>query len=306
MSEDSILFQNLGIVFPHVGKSIEIFGISIAYYGIVISCGMVLAGAFVLYDGVRKKQKQDDYLDVLIWGLIVGIIGARAYYVIFSWDMYRDNPISVLYFREGGLAIYGGIIGGIIGAIITCRKKKLPFFDVADSVCMGLLIGQLIGRWGNFFNREAFGGYTDNILAMQIPLEYFRVNGRLHDLQTGGILEHLMEKTVGGQTVHLIQVHPTFLYEGLWNLMVLLLVFAWRKHKKYDGEMFTIYMLGYGIGRFMIESLRTDQLQVGNTGIAATQVVCILLVIGGILWEFLERRPGPKKDQGSGEDHENT
>ena len=271
MTEQSILFSHLGIFFRNVGKSFSLFGIDVAYYGVVISCGMVLAGAFVLYDGVRKKQKQDDYLDVLIWGLIVGIIGARAYYVIFSWDMYRDNPISILYFREGGLAIYGGILGGIIGAIITCRIKKLPFFDVADSVCMGLLIGQLIGRWGNFFNREAFGGYSDGLLSMQIPVSAVR---SAHDI-TPEMMAHLVEF----DGIQFISVHPTFLYESLWNLGVFLFLFFWRRRRRFFGEIWFLYLMLYGVGRFFIEGLRTDSLKTSVLGLRASQVLSIILII---------------------------
>lgn len=275
------------------------------YYGIIIACafmlGMMVAARYAKSIGMDPDRVTDFVLAMVI----PAIVGARAYYVIFSWDHYKGNPAEILNLRHGGLGIVGGVLAAFLVLLIYCRVQKISLPLMMDVITMGLLSGQILGRWGNFFNREAFGGYTDNLLAMQIPLEYFQVNGRLGDLQTGGILEHLVEKTVGGQTVELIQVHPTFLYEGLWNLMVLVLVFLWRKHKKYDGEMFTIYMVGYGIGRFMIESLRTDQLQIGKTGIAATQVVCILLVIGGILWEFLERRPGPKKNPAdSGSDQE--
>ncbi len=276
MTEQSIAFSHLGIFFRNVGKSVTVFGIDIAYYGIVISAGMVLAGAFVLYDGCRKKQKQDDYLDVLIWGLVVGIIGARLYYVIFSWDMYRDNPISVLYFREGGLAIYGGILGGIIGAIITCRVKKLPFFDVADSVCMGLLIGQLIGRWGNFFNREAFGGYSDGLLSMQIPLNAVR--------SMDDVTSEMMAHLVRFDGIDFISVHPTFLYESLWNLGVFLFLFFWRRRRKFFGEIWFLYLAFYGIGRFWIESLRTDSLRTAFLGLRVSQVLSIILIIISVIY----------------------
>jgi len=166
---------------------------------------------------------------------------------------------------------------------------------MTDIVSMGLLTGQIIGRWGNFFNREAFGRYTDCIFAMQIPVEFFERAGRMGDLSSGGIMEHLVTITSGGVTMSAIQVHPTFLYEGLWNLLLLIIIFLYRKHKAYDGEMFSIYMIGYGIGRFFIEGLRTDQLQIGNTGIPATQVVCILLVAGGIVWEITGRRRSRKE-----------
>ncbi len=271
MNEQSIAFSHLGIFFHSVGKTINLFGLDVTYYGIVISAGMVIAGAFVLYDGCRKKQKQDDYLDVLIWGLIVGIIGARAYYVIFSWDDYKDNLLSILAFRQGGLAIYGGILGGIIGAIITCRVKKLPFFAVADSVCIGLLIGQSIGRWGNFCNREAFGGCSDGLLSMQIPLDAVR--------SVNDVTPQMMQNLVEFEGISFISVHPTFLYESLWNLGVFLFLFFWRRRRSFFGEIWFMYLGLYGVGRFWIESLRTDSLRTAFLGLRVSQVLSIVLII---------------------------
>ena len=262
------------------------------YYGIIIACAFMLGMLISARYAKSIGMDPDLVVDFVLVMVIPAIMGARAYYVIFSWDHYKGNIKEILNLRHGGLGIVGGVMAAFIVLIIYCRVRKLRLPLMLDVITMGLLTGQILGRWGNFFNREAFGGYTDNLLAMQIPLEYFQANGRMGDLQTGAILEHLVEKTVGGQIVNLVQVHPTFLYEGLWNLMLLILVFAWRKHKKYDGELFTLYMLGYGTGRFLIESLRTDQLQIGKTGIAATQVVCILLVAGGLIWEILMRRKG--------------
>ena len=282
MTENSIAFSHLGIFFREVGKNINLFGIDIAYYGIIISTGMVLAGAFVLYDGVRKKQKQDDYLDVLIWGLVVGVIGARAYYVIFSWDDYKDNLLSILAFREGGLAIYGGILGGIIGAIITCRVKKLNFFDVADSVCMGLLIGQLIGRWGNFFNREAFGGYSDGLLSMQIPVTAVRSADDI----TSEMMAHLVEF----DGIKCISVHPTFLYESLWNLGVFIFLFFWRRRRKFFGEIWFMYLALYGVGRLWIENLRTDSLRTVFLGLRVSQLLSLVLIIISVIYLIYQYR----------------
>ena len=276
MSEHSILFSHLGIYLSNVGKNIEIFGFSVAYYGIVIACGMVLAGAFVLRDAVRKGQKDDDYLDVVIASIVAGVLGARAYYVIFSWEMYRDNPISVLYFREGGLAIYGGIIGGIIGALITCRIKKLRFFDVADSGCMGVLIGQIMGRWGNFFNREAFGGYSDSLLSMQIPLSAVR---SMDDV-TPEMLSHLVN--FGG--IDFISVHPTFLYESLWNLGIFCFLFFKRYKRRFYGEIWFSYLGLYGLGRFWIEGLRTDSLLMPVLGLRVSQVLSLVLIVISIIY----------------------
>lgn len=276
MSTDSILFQNLHIAFQNVGQSINLFGISVAYYGIVISIGMVIAGAFVLYDANRKGQVYDDYLDVLIWGLIVGVIGARAYYVIFSWDEYKDNLLNILRLRQGGLAIYGGILGGIIGAIIVCRVKKMHFFDVADSVALGLLIGQIFGRWGNFFNREAFGGYSDGLLSMQIPVDAVR--------DYTDITEEMMEHLVTVDGISFISVHPTFLYESLWNLGVFLFLFFLRRNKAFNGEIWFFYLALYGVGRMWIEGLRTDQLTIGNTSIAVSQALSAVLIIISLIY----------------------
>ena len=276
MSTDTILFQKLHITFSHVGQSITVFGIEIAYYGIVIALGMVVAGAFVMYDAKRKGQNPDDYLDLLIWGIIIGVLGARAYYVIFSWNEYKDNLINILKFRQGGLAIYGGIIGGIIAGIIVCRVKKLKFFDVADSACMGILIGQIFGRWGNFFNREAFGGYSDGLLSMQIPIDAVR--------DSSDITSQMMEHVLNLDGISFISVHPTFLYESLWNFGVFLFLFFLRRKKSFDGEIWFFYLALYGVGRMWIESLRTDQLKIMGTDLPVSQVLSSVLVVISLIY----------------------
>ena len=271
MTSESILFPHLHITLSHVGKTVSLFGIDVAYYGIVISIGMVLAGAFVLVLAHKNGKNEDDFLDILIWGLIFGVIGARIYYVIFRWDLYKDNLLSIFQLRQGGLAIYGGIIGGTIAAIVVCRIKKMNFFDAADFICFGLLIGQIFGRWGNFFNREAFGTYTDSLFAMQIPLQAVRST----DDVTMEMLLHM--KTIDG--IPFISVHPTFLYESLWNLGIFIFLFLYHRHRKFNGELFFWYLMLYGLGRFWIESLRTDQLQFGSSGVAVSQVVAAVLVV---------------------------
>lgn len=276
MSTDSILFQNLHITFSHVGQSISVFGIDIAYYGMVIALGMVVAGIFVLYDAKRKGQNTDNYLDVLIWGLIAGVLGARTYYVVFSWDEYKDNLINILKFRQGGLAIYGGIIGGIIGALIVCRVKKLRFLDVADSVCLGLLIGQIFGRWGNFFNREAFGGYSDGLFSMQIPLEAVR--------DISDVTKDMLANLIHIDGVYFISVHPTFLYESVWNLCVFLFLLFLRRKRAFVGEIWFFYLALYGVGRMWIEGLRTDQLKLIGTDIAVSQLLSAVLVVVSLVY----------------------
>ncbi len=290
MEYTDIRFPNLGIVFSKVGRTIEIGNFQIMYYGIVIAIGFMLGLFVAQQEAKRTGQNQDLYMDFFLWMMIPAIVGARIYFVIFSWDYYKDHLAEIFNIRQGGLGIVGGVFLSFIVLLIFTRKKKANLPLMLDTISMGLLIGQICGRWGNFFNREAFGGYTNGLLAMQIPLKYFEQTGRVSELQTGGILEHLVTLTVNGQPLSYIQIHPTFLYEGLWNFLILCVIFFYRKHKKFDGELISIYFAGYGIGRFMIESLRTDQLTIGQTGIAATQVVCIIITIIGIGWMILGRR----------------
>ncbi|MDD7113183.1 MAG: prolipoprotein diacylglyceryl transferase [Lachnospiraceae bacterium] len=297
MQYTDIRFPHLGIVLSHVGRYITIGNFQIMFYGIIIALGF-LAGLLVAQKEARRTgQNPELYMDYLLCMVVPAIIGARAYYVIFSWDYYKQNPIEILYLRQGGLGIVGGVTAAIIVLLIFAKVRKQKALLMLDTMSMGLLVGQIIGRWGNFFNREAFGGYTDGLFAMQIPLKYFEKYGRLGELTGGGILDHLVTLTVGGQEMTYIQVHPTFLYEGLWNCLILLLIFIYRKHKKFDGELFCMYLMGYGAGRFLIESLRVDQLQIGHTGIAATQVVCICIFIGGLIgiWQGRRRNTGNGK-----------
>lgn len=260
----SINFPNLGIHLEHVGKNIMLGNFAIAYYGMVIAIGMML-GMWVCTRRARVTgQSEDDYVDLVIWGLIVGVIGARIYYVIFAWDNYKDDLLSVFNIRQGGLAIYGGIIAAVLALCVMAKVKKIPIPRVLDTIAMGIPVGQIIGRWGNFFNREAFGGYTDNLLAMQLPVSAVRQ----HEI-TAEMWEHAV--TIGG--VQYVQVHPTFLYEGLWNCGVLLILFLFRNRTKFEGELFLMYIVGYGLGRFWIESLRTDQLLIPGTQIPVSMVV---------------------------------
>lgn len=282
----SIRFVNLGFEIKHLGKSIDIFGLEVAYYGIIIAVGMLLAMMLIFREVKRTGQLLDNYYDLAIFSIIFGVIGARLYYVIFEWDNYKDNLKSIFNTRNGGLAIYGAILAGIATVFVYSRIKKLSFPQILDTISMGLLVGQIMGRWGNFFNREAFGGYTDNLFAMQIKLD--EVGGVISD----SVAKHI--KVVDG--IEYIQVHPTFLYESLWNLILLILILIYRKYKKFNGEIASIYMIGYGLGRFFIEGLRTDQLVIQGIGVAASQVVSILMVILGIGIIIYKRIIKQKKD----------
>lgn len=278
MYEDSIAFPHLHILLKHVGKHLMIGNFSIAFYGMVIALGMVLAFIFIMKEAKRVGYKQDDFMDLFIFGIIFGVIGARIYYVIFSWDDYKNNLLQIFNIRGGGLAIYGGIIGGTITVIVLCHIKKLNFWKCADVIVFGVLIGQICGRWGNFFNREAFGGYTDGLFAMRIPID--AVN-RAQDI-TAEMKANIV--TVNG--IDCIQVHPTFLYESLFNLCVFLFLLWYRKRKKFDGEIFFLYIGLYGLGRSIIEGLRTDQLLLPGTSIAVSQLLGICLFVGSAayLW----------------------
>ena len=266
-----INFPNLGIYLDHVGKNISIIGFSIAYYGIVIVTGMMIAIWIAQREAKRTGQNPEQYLDLAMIGIAAGILGARIYYVIFAWDYYKDDLLSIFNIRQGGLAIYGGIIGACIAVVIYSRKKKQNFSLLMDTASMSIVFGQIMGRWGNFFNREAFGDYTNNLFAMQLPVSAVRANE---------ITQKMWDHVVTVNGVEYIQVHPTFLYESLWNVGVLLFLFWFRKRKKFNGEVFLMYLIGYGLGRIWIEGLRTDQLLLPVVGLPVSQLLSGCLVVG--------------------------
>ena len=266
-----INFPNLGIYLDHVGKNISIFGFSIAYYGIVIVTGMMIAIWIAQREAKRTGQNPEQYLDLAMIGIAAGILGARIYYVIFAWDYYKDDLLSIFNIRQGGLAIYGGIIGACIAVVIYSRKKKQNFSLLMDTASMSIVFGQIMGRWGNFFNREAIGDYTNNLFAMQLPVSAVRANE---------ITQKMWDHVVTVNGVEYIQVHPTFLYESLWNVGVLLFLFWFRKRKKFNGEVFLMYLIGYGLGRIWIEGLRTDQLLLPVVGLPVSQLLSGCLVVG--------------------------
>ena len=279
----SIEFPNLGIHLSHVVRYLYIFSYPVAVYGITMVLG-ILAGLFVASWTAKKTgQNPDDYTNIALLGIVLGLLGARTYYVIFSWDYYSNHPAEILDFRGGGLALYGSLAGAVAAVLIYCGWKRLKIWLVLDTACLGMVTGQIIGRWGNFFNREAFGDYTDHLLAMRLPLEAVRA-GEVTQLM------HDHEQVIDGVTY--IQVHPTFLYESLWNLAVLI-VLMWvtlRKKKRFDGEVFLLYLLLYGIGRFWIEALRTDQLLIPGTKIPVSQVLAAILAAGSLLLILILRK----------------
>lgn len=270
-------FVHLGITIQHLQNHITIFGFSIAFYGIIIGIGMLLGITLAARDAERRGIGEDTVYDFALLGIVCGVIGARLYYVFFRWDNYRGNLLEILNLRAGGLAIYGGVIGGILSLIFYCKRKKQNFLNLADSSILGVLVGQILGRWGNFFNAEAFGRYTDSLFAMQLRRDI--VNPIMIN---SALLQHLVR--VNG--VDYIQVHPTFLYESVWNLCLLLFLLWYRPKKRFTGEMFFLYLGGYGLGRVWIEGLRTDSLLLPGTGIAVSQAlagVCVLVALLCIL-----------------------
>ena len=262
-----ISFPSLGIS-VNPPRSISLGPLNIYFYGIIIACGLVLA---VLYCMNRSKEfgiQEDDILDGVLWVTPFAICCARAYYCIFAWHEYAADPISVLYIWNGGLAIYGGVIGALIGVSVLCKLKKIKLPAMLDLVLLGFLIGQAIGRWGNFMNREAFGAPTDS---------FFRMG---------------LYNTLTGQTEY---YHPTFLYESAWNLCGFVLLHFLSKRRKYDGQIALCYAAWYGLGRCIIEGLRMDSLYWGSFRVSQVLagISCVTAVIV-LIWQHFREHPKEK------------
>ena len=222
-----------------------LFGITVRWYGIFIACAVILGTVLALREAKRKDIKEDTIIDLLLFAIPAAIIGARLYYVIFSWDNYKDNLMEILNLRAGGLAIHGAIIGGVIVALIFSKAKNISFWKIGDIVAPSLILGQAIGRWGNYANQEAHGGPTD--------------------LPWGIIVDG-------------IKVHPTFLYESIWNFLVFIFLYWYsRKKAKVDGEVFLLYLILYSVARYFIEGLRTDSLMFGSFRVA--QLISLLIIV---------------------------
>lgn len=280
-----INFPNLGISLENVGKSFDVFGFEIAFYGCAIALGIMTGYLLAAREAKRTGQNPEDYLDMLFFAVFFALVGARIYYVAFSWEYYKDNLFSILNLRQGGLAIYGGVIGAFTTVYFFAKKRNLSFRQMLDTACVGLVAGQIIGRWGNFFNREAFGDYTDGLLAMQLPVSAVR---------SGEITEKMWEHAQMIDGVQFVQVHPTFLYEGLWNFGVLLFLYWYRDRKKFQGELVLWYLALYGAGRFWIESLRTDQLLIPGIEFPISQLLGLLLAVGGVITILIGQKKAKK------------
>lgn len=277
------------ISFPMFGEGFAIdppYCISIGtfciyFYGIIIACGLLLAIVYGVKNGRRLDIEPDTIYDLVIWGVIAAVICARLYYCVFNWSSYAANPAKIFAIRDGGLAIYGGIIGAIIAIWIRCRMKKISIFPALDIMSFGLLIGQCIGRWGNFFNREAFGYETDIFCRMGL--------------------------TLGSTTTY---VHPTFLYESLWNVVGFIAMhFYSKKHRQYKGQFFILYVFWYGLGRAMIEGLRSDSLWLIPDVIRVSQLIAAVSCVAALVIYIINARrlkAGRKVLFGASLDAENT
>lgn len=278
MGNMDIAFPNLGIYLKNVPKSFSVFGFTVALYGVIIAVG-VLCGVLLAAHVAKLERLDADLIwDFAIYAIIFSIMGARVYYVVFRWDAYKDNLLEVFNLRNGGLAIYGAVIAAFLTLWIYCQKKKQSFLQLADICVPGLVLGQVIGRWGNFTNREVFGEYTDSLLAMRLPTQMVRA-GDISET----IAAHMTEGT------NYIQVHPTFLYESLWNLVLLIGMLLYRKHKKFEGEQWLLYLGGYGLGRAWIEGIRTDTLFIPHTTIAVSQVLAAVLFVAAVAADLFVR-----------------
>lgn len=285
MEAMDIAFPNLGIYLHNMPRGFSIFGFEITLYGVLIGIGMLAGILLAAHQAKVAGQNSDIIWDFAIYAIVFSIVGARLYYVAFEWDMYKDDLLSIFNTRQGGLAIYGGVIAAFLTLFIYARLKKQNPFWIMDACVPGLILGQAIGRWGNFTNREVFGEYTDNLFAMRLPIEAVRAR----DISEN-VASHIVEGT------NYIQVHPTFLYESLWNVGTLVFLLLYRRHKKFEGELALYYLAGYGLGRAWIEGIRTDTLFIPGTTVPVSQVLAVVLFAGAVLADISIRLWRRKKN----------
>ena len=256
-----ITFPGLGLSFDFNNVAFSLFGKEIYWYGIIITCGLLLAVLLAKRDKNKYGISWDDITSFLIYAIVFGFLGARLYYVIFQWDYYAKNLSEIVKIWHGGIAIYGGVIGALLTAIIFCRKKKIPFLSLCDFCAPYLALAQSIGRWGNFVNREAYGSATNSIFRM-------------------GIYDNSLQEY--------LFVHPTFLYESVATFLIFVLLLCTKKKQKFKGQIFDLYMILYGIARALIEGLRTDSLYIGS--IRVSQLLAVIFAIIFSLLYFYHRK----------------
>ncbi len=285
MNTTDIAFPNLKIYLENVPSSFTIGGLEIYLYGIVIGLGLMLGLLMAERAAKVCGMNPDEIWDFAIYAVIFSVIGARIYYVVFQWSEFKGDLKGILNIRQGGLAIYGAVIGAFLTLFIFCKLKKRNPFELGDCGVQGLVLGQAIGRWGNFFNREVFGEYTDNLFAMRIPIDAVRDPMDI----TANISSHIPEGA------NYIQVHPTFLYESALNFALFFLMVWYHRRKKFNGEICLLYLGGYGIIRFFVEGIRTDQLKFAGTNIAVSQMLGIGLFVLSVVLEIIIRLRLSKK-----------
>lgn len=271
-----IWFPNLNIYFDNVPRHIvSIAGFDIYWYAVWIVLGIASAYFLAAFHAKRTGQNVQNYTDLLMLGVPMAFVGLRTYYLVFNWGRYAGQPVlrTIFNIRGGGLAIYGGIIGALLAGIIMARVKKVPFTTFTDTCAPSLLLGQIVGRMGNFFNREAFGGYTEGRFAMRMRLDQVR----------GPLTEEILNHRIVIQSVEYVQVHPTFLYEAFFNLLLMIALILYRPHKRFNGEIILLYLFGYGVIRFFVEGLRTDQLMFFDTGLPVSQLVSVIFAGGAMV-----------------------
>ena len=266
-------FPGLGWEIPISRVAVSIGSLEIYWYGVIIAAGFALGLWVYLSHNRSCGIHPDEGLDIILWSMLGAIVGARAYYVAFQWDHYKDNLKEIFNLRGGGLAIYGGIIGALIVAFIVCRSKKLPMLPVADAAFPGVMLGQAIGRWGNFFNMEAFGTNTT------LPW------GMTSDTISNYLSRHQAALAAQGVMVDPgLPVHPTFLYESLWNLIGVAVLLLWLfPRRSYDGQITLGYTAWYGLGRFFVEGLRTDSLMWGSVRVSQALGGVLFIVAAGLM-----------------------
>ncbi len=267
----SIRFPHLGINFGYVGETVSFFGHECTIYGIIMAAGLLLGLAVIILQAKRSNQNQDLYLQALIPGILFGVVSARVCYVAMHWSFFEEESSRAVWdLRTGGMSFWGGLLGGVIAIMIFCKIRKLSFGRIADTVSIGLVSAQMLSVWGNFFSREFIGEYTDSIFAMQIPSGIVG-NGEL----TEKMQEHLVRI---GETSY-VQVHPLFFYESIWCLILLLVLLAYNRKKKFQGEIFMRYLAGYSLGNAGIEYLRADKICIPGTGISVLLPVYLGLFV---------------------------
>ncbi|MBU5480420.1 prolipoprotein diacylglyceryl transferase [Blautia sp. MSJ-19] len=269
--EITVRFPNLGFLFEYEDRAFSVFGFEITIYGILIMAALLVGTAVILLTAKRQRMDPNRCLGAAIAAFLGGVIGARLYYLAFAWGQLNDHSWkSLCDIRSGGMAIYGAILGGALAMALFCRVSRVSFWNTADLVCMGLLSGQILGVWGNFFNRDSFGEYTDSLFAMGLPLD---------SVQSSTVTALMKKHLTTFRDMKYIQVHPLFLYESIWCLLLLFVLVAYSRKKKFQGEIFLRYLAGYGLGKCVFEWLRTDKLYIPGTKIPVSLLISAVLFV---------------------------